>query len=346
VATHDENAPLQLTREDLFELAWSKPISALAQDFGISDVALAKRCRRLGIPIPGRGYWARVDAGQTPHRPKLPKREDKWHDRDALTVAPSQHTPTQCMPSVPSADSSAEQVAVAERIASVKIESASSIVETLPEVMRTALREKHPSRSEFVFARGQRKGPTFPMSVSETALDRALLLADSLLRGASSLGWSFGESEALKKKAAEEEERSRYQYGRYAPPESPRPESLPGRLWVEGEEIEVLIEERMRDEPRTPTTAELAEEKRDWGYHAPRKLSVPTGNLRIVRIDPQHHYPNPQRQTWYDRKGRPVEEQIRDVLRALYDLAMLIKKAKGRGGTSRARTGRSGKIAS
>ena len=84
----DEEAPLTLSREDLYELAWSKPICELSKDFGISDVALAKRCRRLGIPIPGRGYWARVEAGQKPYRPKLPEREPQWHDRGALTVAP------------------------------------------------------------------------------------------------------------------------------------------------------------------------------------------------------------------------------------------------------------------
>src|ERR1700747_559099 len=85
----NEEQPLTLSREDLYELVWSKPMRDLAKDFGISDVALAKRCRRLGIPVPGRGYWARVDAGQTPYRPKLPKREVKWHDHSALTVASS-----------------------------------------------------------------------------------------------------------------------------------------------------------------------------------------------------------------------------------------------------------------
>jgi hypothetical protein len=33
--------PLTLSREDLFELVWSKPMTELAQDFGLSDVALA-----------------------------------------------------------------------------------------------------------------------------------------------------------------------------------------------------------------------------------------------------------------------------------------------------------------
>jgi hypothetical protein len=87
--SNDKGAALTLTRDDLYELVWSKPMSELAKDFGISDVALAKRCKGLGIPVPGRGYWARLDAGQTPHRPKLPEREPEWRDHRALTVAPA-----------------------------------------------------------------------------------------------------------------------------------------------------------------------------------------------------------------------------------------------------------------
>jgi hypothetical protein len=90
----DEEKPMTLSREDLYELAWTKPLSELAKDFKTSDVALGERCKRLGIPVPGRGYWARVDTGQKPYRPRLAKRESQWHDEGALTVTPSQKRPT------------------------------------------------------------------------------------------------------------------------------------------------------------------------------------------------------------------------------------------------------------
>ena len=51
----DEETPLTMSREALYELAWPKPMRELAKDFGISDVALAKRFRRLATPVPGRG---------------------------------------------------------------------------------------------------------------------------------------------------------------------------------------------------------------------------------------------------------------------------------------------------
>jgi hypothetical protein len=38
----------------------------------VSDVGLAKLCRRAAVPRPGRGYWARVEAGQRAMRIPLP----------------------------------------------------------------------------------------------------------------------------------------------------------------------------------------------------------------------------------------------------------------------------------
>jgi len=46
----------------------------LAKQFGISDVALAKTCRRAEIPVPRRGYWAKSQAGKKVTRIPLPPR--------------------------------------------------------------------------------------------------------------------------------------------------------------------------------------------------------------------------------------------------------------------------------
>lgn len=59
------------SRSELFELVWSKPATAVARDLGISDVAVGKLCSKLQVPKPPRGYWARVEAGQTPKKPAL-----------------------------------------------------------------------------------------------------------------------------------------------------------------------------------------------------------------------------------------------------------------------------------
>jgi hypothetical protein len=45
----------------------------VAKQYGVSDVALTKTCRKLLIPLPGRGYWAKRRAGRRVRkRPPLP----------------------------------------------------------------------------------------------------------------------------------------------------------------------------------------------------------------------------------------------------------------------------------
>lgn len=61
-----------LTREELFELIWTTPVSKLAARFGISGVALAKTCAKFSIPRPGRGYWQQLAVGIKAKRPRLP----------------------------------------------------------------------------------------------------------------------------------------------------------------------------------------------------------------------------------------------------------------------------------
>jgi hypothetical protein len=51
-------------REALYELVWTAPVAEVAKRLGVSDVALTKLCRRARIPIPGRTYWQRTEAGQ------------------------------------------------------------------------------------------------------------------------------------------------------------------------------------------------------------------------------------------------------------------------------------------
>jgi hypothetical protein len=59
-------------RNALYEEVWSTPMRKLAERYGISDVALAKNCRKMSIPLPGRGYWAKVSAGQSVTKSPLP----------------------------------------------------------------------------------------------------------------------------------------------------------------------------------------------------------------------------------------------------------------------------------
>jgi hypothetical protein len=63
----------QYNREELYERVWSLPTREVAEHYGFSDARLGKVCKILQVPKPGRGYWAKREAGKpTPKRPPLP----------------------------------------------------------------------------------------------------------------------------------------------------------------------------------------------------------------------------------------------------------------------------------
>lgn len=53
-----------MIREELYALVWSQPMRTVAKSMGISDVALAKQCKKANIPVPPRGWWAKKEAGK------------------------------------------------------------------------------------------------------------------------------------------------------------------------------------------------------------------------------------------------------------------------------------------
>ena len=63
----------RLTREELYDLVWSKPTVQLTKEFLVSNVAIAKRCKSLGIPKSSLGYWRKIETGERPKLIPLPK---------------------------------------------------------------------------------------------------------------------------------------------------------------------------------------------------------------------------------------------------------------------------------
>lgn len=73
------------TREEFYELVWSKPLTHLAKEFAISDVALHKICKKHGIPNPPLGWWAKKVSGKNVTQAPLPRA--KIGAPDKITIA-------------------------------------------------------------------------------------------------------------------------------------------------------------------------------------------------------------------------------------------------------------------
>jgi hypothetical protein len=79
------------TREALYNLVWAEPKTALAKKFGVSDDWLSKICRTVIIPLPPRGYWAKVAAGKKP--PTLALRRRDLGEVDEVTIGQERWSP-------------------------------------------------------------------------------------------------------------------------------------------------------------------------------------------------------------------------------------------------------------
>ena len=62
---------IRLDRRTLYERVWTESVEAIAKAWGLSGRGLAKACKRLSIPVPPRGYWAKAQHGRRPGRAQL-----------------------------------------------------------------------------------------------------------------------------------------------------------------------------------------------------------------------------------------------------------------------------------
>ncbi len=68
-------------------------MSRLAMQYGISGIALAKICKRLDIPYPPRGYWAKKAAGKKVTVTSLPVLKDSTPKQALIRPTPSKPNP-------------------------------------------------------------------------------------------------------------------------------------------------------------------------------------------------------------------------------------------------------------
>jgi hypothetical protein len=93
------------TRQQLYDLVWSKPMSRLGKELGVTDVALKKHCRKAGIPMPERGYWAKLQHGKKVKQTPLPAKPDGAREQIVIRgLEPWQRRPSKPPPPPPVPD--------------------------------------------------------------------------------------------------------------------------------------------------------------------------------------------------------------------------------------------------
>lgn len=240
----DEN--VVLTREQLYDEVWAEPMATLGPKYGLSDVGLSKICRRLNVPVPGRGYWRQKEVGKKVRRPKLPKMPERatqaMREVRLRRNASGSATPE---PAGPVAEQRRFEAFDENRI-------------VVPEV----LEDPHPlvARSVKALRRAKRDhqgylqpklGACLGVRVTLDSVDRAMCIYDALLKALDMRGYKSSIS----------------------------PGDEPGTLVRVGEEdVSVTIDEKLervdREETRVRRPSRFTSE-RDW---------KPTGRL-VLRLD-------------------------------------------------------------
>jgi len=65
-----------MKRSALYTAIWTRSISRVARECGVSDTWLRAVCLRYNVPVPPRGHWQKVRAGHQVQQVPLPKGKD------------------------------------------------------------------------------------------------------------------------------------------------------------------------------------------------------------------------------------------------------------------------------
>ena len=263
-------------RETLYEEVWAEPVRTVAERYGVSDVALAKACRRLKVPLPGRGYWAKKKAGAASGRPPLPELspEEQVHLAWTSVYRVEQRAQRGVPMSPPKETLDSEKLVV-------KVEE--RLVRAHPLVAEARALLRQPGRRVRFPAFPEK--PCLDIDVSRGALARALRIMNALLKGLEAQGYEV-------ENTSPKRETSYYNQSRLIPGVT--------RVRVCGHWINFgLAEGATRVEVHVPLDYAKA-----WGGYSIAQVREGTGEFSLFLMNA----PSGLRKTWNDGKKQRVED--------------------------------------
>lgn len=284
---------IQLTRKDLYEQVWSEPMIKLSKRYGLSDVGLRKRCKKLNIPVPALGYWRKKEVGKAGPPPPLPSFDGDEAIEFHIKIE-------KAMPQPVDAEHYTEaEVRIAyEREGKNRIHVPSTLRSPHPYVTQTkeAFEGAEPSRYSRDKGLLSAHGEKLDISVSRNSLQRALRIMNALIKELEARG--FKVSIVMEKK-------NEY-YSSYKTCVS-----------VLGQTIEFGLKEFLKQTKRELTPAERKE--RPWAdrfeceYNPSGRLSLEINTWEATR------------KNWSDAKIKRVEDCLNDFIVVLIQTSVELR---------------------
>ena len=170
----------KLRRDELYEKVWSKPMVEIAKEYEVSDKAIAKICDKLNIPVPGLGYWRKVEVGEKVKRMQLP---------DIRPNDPVEHTITKYEPDYELIISEEVQKKIEEEkdplnkiVVPLKQTRYNSLTNNIKLSLKEVSRSKH-------FLKMTNEYNMSTIYISKDFLSRGLRIIDSLIKALEARGY-------------------------------------------------------------------------------------------------------------------------------------------------------------
>lgn len=282
------------TREELYELVWTTPMLRLARRFGLSDVGLAKACRRHSIPTPKAGHWAKKRHGKIVRRISLPPCDDPA--LATITFARSNEAAVSEPPPAPPPLASTFFDPELGRLAEIEARGENPIVvpdslrlphplvERTREGLIAASKDKSYHRELVLFPRRSDELCCLDVRVGPLNIGRAMRIMDALIKGLEKRGHKV---------------------------------SVPNERYHRGTHVEALGD-RFQIQLREPTVRQNhipTDKEREWLKKYPGSSSVPkwdyvSSNQLLLELQGQYSW-NPH--TVRDGKKKRVEDGLSGI---------------------------------
>ena len=281
---------VEFDREKLYEEVWTTPMSRLAPQYGLSDVGLAKVCKRLKVPRPPQGYWVKKQYGKKlPKRPPLPAlAESEKAKKRMVKHVVKKETP----PPDPQQEARARQLLAAEESNKNKITVPKTLQNPHKLVARTEtrLRKAKPGTRGLVRPKG--KG-VLDVWVSPDSIDRTLRIMDALVKALEARGFSVSVDDNEKRST---------------------------RVTVLDETFAICMEEDYERQEKEKTPEQAAQDAVfRWRSSRPEYEYMPTGRLALLikgtRVRGMRH-------RWGDGKKQRVENCLNKFVMGLINMAV------------------------
>jgi hypothetical protein len=281
---------MTFTRQQLYDLVWEKPTVQVAKQIGVSDVAIAKACKRHQIPKPPLGYWAMLQHGKQVDRAALPEVDDPGLAR--VSFEPLSPDDRRARADKAETDATAEQL-------NVPVPAVLQSPHPLIERTIGRLQAAKPDVAGICHVRAK---DCLDVYVAKNNIDRAMRIMDALLKALIARGAKVWVNV---------------------------PEYGPSTTYAEadGEKVELRLNETTKKRPAQLTEAQKRENAKHTYFKPHKDVEPYATGIFVLSLKSRHTW---DRRRWVDQVRKKVEDRVGEAVAALFDAIAECKEADRR----------------